>query len=51
MDMIMDDMVVDMVTTDTKAQARSLADFAMANGASKATILRLSDCFMVIIYA
>lgn len=41
---------MEMITLATKAQANAAKDFALANGASKVTVIKLVDCFLLIAY-
>lgn len=41
---------MNILTTNTKEEAKALSDFAITNGCHKVTIIKLVDCFMVIVY-
>lgn len=42
---------MDMLTVGTKEEAKALLDFATLNGSKKAKIVKLSDCYLVILFA
>ncbi len=42
---------MEMITTSTKAEAKAVQDFANAQGHKTSKVIKLTDSFLVIIYA